>query len=714
MNYPSQPETHTTAGDGRQSPIRHRFVRERSLLGFASVGALMLFVTGSGLAIWLLPFGTTAQIAVLAHTALGILLVLPYAAWQLSHWLATRTVKRSPRKWSAYLATWAIILTALSGLYLTAQGIFGLRISYLADRLHLYAGLVLIPLVAYHAWPRRLPAAVAVDGRALAIRRERQRLWAIAALGCAAGLAVVVVAGRVMRPQSYLRSWPASYKLVYGVNPFAPSLARTVDGRPVADELLASSQTCGTSGCHRQIYREWQASAHRWASEDKFFQVVQSVMIHQEGAPATRYCGGCHDPVSLLAGYKDASTGISAPGFRQGDACVICHSTRRVDVQGNANYVFGAPQPYLFELSGTPARQAVAHFLIRTYPRQHDTDYDLTLAKRPESCAACHKQFIDKNINHLGWVQLQNQYDDWKHGKWNASSDPAHNLRCQQCHMFYSAAPDMADADPADLQLGLGLQHRNHFFAAGNQIMPEEVHTPEADLQTKLVTQWLTGRRNIPEIQNIWPKGPIVPLHLLAPPSVVAGQQLKVSAVLTNNKVGHSFPTGPLDLIRVWVEITARDGAGHVVFHSGQLLPNHHIEPGAFILKAVGVDAEGKEIVRHDLWHLVGAKFKRAIFPGYSDMYQYSFAVPRGTVGPIQISARLRYRKANQYFMDVVFPGQNRTAPVTDLSSDRALVAVAPGTSRAGTKSIALVRPARRAATSAWPAKHETSSAAGR
>lgn len=121
------------------------------------------------------------------------------------------------------------------------------------------------------------------------------------------------------------------------------------------------------------------------------------------------------------------------------------------------------------------------------------------------------------------------------------------------------------------------------------------------------------------------------------------------------------------------------DQAGQEMFHSGKLDPQNHIEPGSFVLKAVGMNANGEEIVRHDLWHLVGAKYKRAVFPGYSDMYQYDFKVPKDAKGPLKVTARLRYRKANQYFMDLVFPGERRTAPITDISTDRVEILLSDG-----------------------------------
>jgi hypothetical protein len=649
------------------------------------MAGVVLFVALTGLGVWLLPFSVGTQMSVLMHTVLGLAIVLPFTLWQLDHWLATRKSPWRFRKFCAYTGFWSLAVTSVSGLVLAWQAIFSITTSHLWDRIHLWSGIAALPFVAYHVWsPIRGKAAEPAEGLAILLRPDysaaRRKMWRVAG-GTALGLALLLgVATLGYHGPDYSHyKLAANYNWTYGKNPFAPSLATTEDGAPVAPQLMAGSKSCGASSCHTEIFQEWQASAHRWSAEDTFFQAVQAAMIKDAGAPATRYCGGCHDPVSLLSGYKDASTGISAPGFKEGASCVICHSMRRVDVQGNGNYVFGAPKPYLFEYSEEGFKTAIAHFLIRAYPRQHDRDYDITLAQKPESCASCHKQFIDKNINHLGWVQLQNQFDDWKHGKWNADPDAARRLRCQQCHMYYKNAPSIAQAEPYDLKAGLGLKHRNHYFAGGNQIMPGMISSADAQGQMARVEDWLRGQQTIAEIANVWPQGPVLPIKIIGPVSAAAGGSIELRAVISNNKAGHSFPTGPLDLIRAWVEIVVTDSAGREVFHSGKLDSQNHIEPGSFILKAVGVDANGDEIVRHDLWHLVGAKFKRAIFPGYSDMYQYQLKVPRDAKGPLQVAARLRYRKANQYFMDMLFPGQHKAAPVTDISSDKIEIALQDG-----------------------------------
>lgn len=667
---------------GLHFPIRHAFLSEKGVLGFRWVGGVLIFVAASGLAIWLSPFSAPVEFAVLMHTALGLVLVIPLTLWQWSHWLATRRARSSFRKFCGYAGLWTMAANLASGLVVSAQAIFSLDVARFWDRLHLWSGVAAVPFLIYHVWPHAWKPA---NGDAHFVPPDyspgRRWLWQRAGLTALALLGVLVVLSTAYVRRTSGRggyTFSAGYKLPYGKNPFSPSLATTADGRPVRPALLANSESCGTAGCHTSIYQEWQASAHRWASEDVLFQKVQDALIKNEGVPAARYCAGCHDPVSLLSGYEDASRGVEAPGFREGASCTVCHAMRRVDVQGNGNYVFAPAKAYLFEYYGKN-RYAVAltHFLIRAYPRQHDQDYDLSLVQRPESCASCHKQYLDKNINHVGWVQLQNQYDDWRMGKWNTAPNPAYRLRCQQCHMYYQTAVKQAQADPYDLKIGLGLKHRNHWFAAANQFMPAMLHSPDWLGQEKRVDQWLEGKKVIPEIANVWPAGPVTPIELLASELEAApGKPFKFQVMLANNKAGHSVPSGPLDLIRLWVEVEVHDRTGQVVYHSGELTPDDHIEEGSFVLKGIGVNPAGETIVRHDLWHYVGAKGKRVVFPGYSDMYRYEFVVPVNAQGPLTIRARLRYRKANQYMMDWAFPGQHLQSPIANVASDQLVISL--------------------------------------
>lgn len=672
---------------GFHFPVRHAFLSEKGALGFRWVGGTLIFVVASGLAIWLGPFSAPVEFAIVMHTALGLILIIPLTLWQFSHWLATRRARINVRKFCGYAGIWTMAATLVSGLVLSWQAIFSLDVVRFWDRLHLWSGVAAIPFLIYHVWPHVWKPAN-IPGKPQFVPPDyspgRRWIWRRAVATALALLVVLVIVSTAyvtQAPNFTHYAFPAGYKLPYGKNPFFPSLATTVNDKPVPPVLLADSKTCGASGCHTAIYQEWSGSAHRWAAEDPLFQKVQAGLIKSDGIPAARYCAGCHDPVSLLSGYKDASTGIEAPGFKEGISCVACHGMRRVDVQGNGNYVFAPPKPYLFEYYGdNGATVALTHFLIRAYPHQHDYDYDLSLVKQPASCASCHKQYIDKSINHVGWVQLQNQYDDWRMGKWNTAPNPADRLRCQQCHMYYESAANRSEADPYDRKIGLGLKHRNHWFAATNQFVPAFLHTPDWRNQDKRVDQWLAGKKVIPEIASIWPTGPVMPIELFASePIATPGRPFKFQVMLVNNKAGHSVPTGPLDLIRLWVEVQVHDRTGRVVYHSGELTPQDHIESNSFVLKGIGVNAAGETIVRHDLWNEVGAKGKRVVFPGYTDMYRYQFVVPGNADGPLTITAKLRYRKANQYMMDWAFPGQHRETPITNMSSDQLVIPIQNG-----------------------------------
>src|SRR6266567_3470495 len=319
---------------------------------------------------------------------------------------------------------------------------------------------------------------------------------------------------------------------------------------------------------------------------DAAFQKVQSVMGEQNGPESTRYCGGCHDPISLFSGTKNIFVKelTGQAGYQEGVSCVACHAIKETDVKGNAAYVMTQPARYLFELDSGRVSSAVRDFLIRSYPRHHVESLQHKLFKSPEFCAACHKQFIDKEINKVGWVQLQNQFDNWRKSRWNHPGDPTKTIECRECHMPLRASDDPARGDDRDYnRTPDDGKHRSHRFLGANQMMPLVLKLDGADEHVRLTERWLRGEIDIPEIASKWRKGPAVPIELIAPATAKSGSPVAIQAVLTNNKTGHDFPTGPLDIIQAWVELTVTDGRGHVVFASGRRDERHRIEPGTFM-----------------------------------------------------------------------------------------------------------------------------------
>jgi len=245
--------------------------------------------------------------------------------------------------------------------------------------------------------------------------------------------------------------------------------------------------------------------------------------------------------------------------------------------------------------------------------------------------------------------------------------------------MPLEAARDPAGGDDRDYNRTPGDgKHRSHRFLAANQFMPLALKLPGAEEQVALTEKWLRGELPVPEIADKWRPGPAVPVELVVPPRAAPGERVRVEAVITNNKVGHDFPTGPLDIIQAWVELTVTDSSGKVVFQSGQRDSSHFIAPGSFIFKAEPVDQYGNLIDRHNLWEMVGVRFRRAVFPGFSDRAAFEFVCPR--TGELQVSARLMYRKADQFLLNFLF-GANAgiTAPVTAISESRKAIRVEVG-----------------------------------
>ena len=143
------------------------------------------------------------------------------------------------------------------------------------------------------------------------------------------------------------------------------------------------------STCHDEIAAQWAQSAHRFASfNNPYYAASVEQFRRQRGAPASRFCAGCHDPL-LLVDDTIAKTQLSrqTPAAQAGLPCLICHSIR--DCQGtlgNGGYVLRAdpvPPPQ------TEAERKQAS--LSAPPSAHAQRLRPALLGQPELCATCHK-----------------------------------------------------------------------------------------------------------------------------------------------------------------------------------------------------------------------------------------------------------------------------------------------------------------------------------
>jgi len=687
-----------------RSPRRPRAGWESWLARF-SMGAL-LFEAVSGLAITFAHFHAAVQWSVILHTGIGALTLLPLAWYCAVHWGDYRSRAMSHAGLLGYVGLLGLTVCAGSGVVLTWQGLLGIKIVGLWRNVHLASTFATLAGLLPHLVGVALKA---IKGEASVAAKAY--LWQTSAV-MLIGLMAVAGLTASYSGTRYENRFPKDYSFLYGTNrPFAPSLAKTDSGGAFDARSLAGSKSCGTVGCHEQIVGEWESSAHRYAAMDTVFQPIQNVMAKQNGPESTRYCGGCHDPISLFSGTKNLFvenlTGLQ--GYQEGVSCLACHAIRESDIKGNANYTVTQPHEYLWQWQDKGVARIARDFLIRTYPDEHNK-----LAKRsfkkPEYCAACHKQFIDQEVNRVGWVQLQNQYDNWAASHWNHKGDARKTVECRECHMPLVESRDPAAGDSMDYnRTPHDGKHRGHRFIASNQLMPFALKDKLEgwEKQSQLTEQWLQGKLEVPEIRDKWASGPIVRLALDVPASVAPGEPIPLRVVLASNKVGHDFPTGPLDIIQSWLEVTVTDGAGKTVFTSGKRDEKHFIQQGSFLFKAEPVDQQGNLIDRHNLWEMVGVRYRRALFPGYSDTVQFSIpcsaalgnstqdpkpakptsdstlevpgpAVPApAQPGSYNVNVALQYRKVDQFLMNFLFGETNTlTSPVTEIARATATVVV--------------------------------------
>lgn len=630
--------------------------------------SLLLFLVVSGAITFF--WSTThffIQFNVLFHTGLGILSGILMFWFYFRHWIETRMKREKQRRWVGHIGGQLFLVTSITGFVLIFTGVSGKAV--FIYWVHIIIGIFALWFIGYHVFVPVVKKSQLANGQNFAYTQvgiRKQGLFYT--ILCVISLMIVPLGlGFVYHhsTQIYNEDILNTYSYPYGSEPFLPSMTRTANSNFIREEVMVGSESCGQQRCHTDIYEQWSESVHRYSTDNPYFEQTILYMAEVEGNNATRYCGGCHDPIALLSGKMDANGPVRNEHKGEGISCVICHSITRInDLAGTGGYTFAPPDRYLFWNSRSVILDYFNSLLIRLKPKPHSDTFMKTFYKTPEYCSVCHKQSIDEQTNHYRWLRLQNQYDPWQKSGFSGESVftyyPEERKTCNDCHMQGEASNDPS---------GDKGQVKSHRFIAANTAIPFLNNHKD---QLRQTIDWL--KRDEVDVDIIAmiasDSGNTITMPLnRVKPNLIPGSSVVFDVCITNN-VAHNFPTGPLDLYEAWLEFIVTDAQENIIYSSGLIGGDGVVDPNAHQHISPPVTRDSEWIRKHNLWDTHTAPFNHSIPAQSSDVVHFNISIPESSQLPYRVTSRVQYRRFNRWYTEWVLGENAPEFPVVELCAD--------------------------------------------
>ncbi len=459
----------------------------------------------------------------------------------------------------------------------------------------------------------------------------------------------------------------------------AQSVAQNPNWVHLDPATLKDSSSCGATDCHPDITQEWQGSPHRWSADNRFYKAAVGGLLAEGKTEAALFCANCHDPERALTGQVPAaySDGVPESGS-DGVSCLVCHgmtdagTTPETKRRGNGLFTLAASLPTY------PGTGETFQKNVRLDVRRHELELgvDAFVLDR-KLCEACHRIELGPDLGLAGVHILQ--------GQSNGSDDPnAFVTQCELCHLpqinrkFDQYTHEMAGIN-ADL-----IHYTPGASEADRRL--QRRHAIRAQQQAGLVPY---GAIDAPD----WPQpGPALPPNSgsdLQPSSRSLGfqvsgayqpssGQLAVKTTTWNARVGHDFPSGPLDLQEIWMELLVRDSSGTTLSHLGALDERGRVADAAARLGARELTASGEPLPQHRLLELDAVEDKailansRPIAPPRSQVLQLD--LPEDVQWPLDIRARWLFRRVRPEFAEWALDVETSPIPVWELVGKKVVV----------------------------------------
>lgn len=632
----------------------------------------------------------------LAHIGVGLVLGVPFVWFGVHHWVTSRN---RPNRVAIRLGIIVFVLglaTFLTGVALVqVPGLFQLPTGtgrWIVYALHLLAPAAAVWLYVGH-------------------RRAGPRIkwnWGGWIAGATAGFTALMAVLHMQDPRQWKAEGPST-----GTQYFFPSEARTATGNFIPAHVLMADEYC--LKCHGDVYKDWLHSAHHFSSFNNppyLFSVreTRKVAMERDGnVQAARWCAGCHDPVPFFSGAFDDPKfdDVNHPTAHAGITCTTCHAITHVNsTVGNAAYTIEEPLHYPFAFSDNPMLQWINNALVRAKPDFHKKTFLKPIHQTAEFCSTCHKVSLPLALNHYQeFTRGQNHYDSFL-----LSGVSGHNARafyypetakenCAACHMPLKPSNDFGAKDFD----GNGERKvHNHLFVGANTGLPdlvarEDRYKDRAGEFSAVADKQADHLKNKKLRIDLFAlkRGGSIDGELLGPirpalPELEPGKEYLVEVVIRTLAVGHLFSQGTIDSNEIWVDFSAATGGKVFARNGGMQKPDDSgvVDERAHFINALVLDRNGNRIDRRNPQDIFTALYDKQVPPGAASVVHYKFRVPEDAKGPVELKARVRYRKFDQKYLEYMYQGKEiPKLRVVDLCEDMVNLPVKGGAAVAAQES---------------------------
>lgn len=374
-------------------------------------------------------------------------------------------------------------------------------------------------------------------------------------------------------------------------------------GPPFKLSDFSAPETC--QPCHPTHYAEWSSSMHAYSFKDPLFFAMNFAEHERTNGALAQFCIGCHSPIGTLTGTTP--DGLFDPEsmpdqVRAGISCDLCHTIVAATPGATEAGTPLALRPGNTKFGPLPALQG---------DNFHRTEQKVELYENSTMCRACH------NLTVRG-IEVEETFDEWENSIY--ASRPDH---CQECHMPVYRGPAALDGEERDVH--------HHWFTGVDVTLTDGF--PDGGNRARVVDQ----------LQNS------AALAVAAADTVTPGDTLQVTVTVTNDRTGHSLPSGTSFSRQMWIEIIATTADNDTIYVSGDLDANQDLRDADSELDPNGdpdltnftTVLEGGDDVT--VFTATGIQ-DRLVPAGASRSATYRVGVPVGAPGPVHVAVRLRFR----------------------------------------------------------------------